>query len=438
MDENINYNYDLDYSKDKNIDKRILEVCAIAEAKYLETQRNKRFTKFPNEDLDINELIINNSNKANINNSINELKKTLETNNSNAQNITYFTGSKLGRIKNKSIDLEKNILSQKFFNKNLKNSSPINRIQNLNSFSISNNRKIVNNNFNNTKLNDSNNFLKSQNNFLMNNRNKNHNLSITKFNELNNILQSQNNFFMSNNDKNQKFLTPKFINKKINFKSLEKENIDLENFKSIQKTYKPLFSESINKKYILSHDRHIQNKNKFKLNKILLQAQSFIKNQKYISAYYLLRNTISTGEYHSDLFYLYGEVNRILENYQIAEDYLLLALNFEIHSPFVFYSMGLLYQKLNQYEYSNIFFRLFQRLINNDNIHFLIAKNYMLIGELLKAAKEITISIKINKEKDIYYKLRSEIYNKMGLNEMANDDLDMYNYIKNLKIEENK
>ena len=36
MKENININYDLDYSKDKTIDKRILEVCALAEAKYLE------------------------------------------------------------------------------------------------------------------------------------------------------------------------------------------------------------------------------------------------------------------------------------------------------------------------------------------------------------------------------------------------------------------
>ena len=29
MKENININYDLDYSKDKTIDKRILEVCAL-------------------------------------------------------------------------------------------------------------------------------------------------------------------------------------------------------------------------------------------------------------------------------------------------------------------------------------------------------------------------------------------------------------------------
>ena len=100
--------------------------------------------------------------------------------------------------------------------------------------------------------------------------------------------------------------------------------------------------------------------------------------------------------------------------------------------------MGLLYQNINQYVYSNIFFRLFQRLIDNDNIHFLIAKNYFEIGELLKAAKEVTIAIEMNKENGIYYKLRSDIYDKMGLKEMSNEDLTMYNYIKELKFEQNK
>ena len=39
MDENINLNYDLDYSKDKTIDRRVLEVCAIAEANFLKEQK---------------------------------------------------------------------------------------------------------------------------------------------------------------------------------------------------------------------------------------------------------------------------------------------------------------------------------------------------------------------------------------------------------------
>ena len=54
MKENININYDLDYSKDKTIDKRILEVCALAEAKYLENLKKSNTKKIS----DINDLII--------------------------------------------------------------------------------------------------------------------------------------------------------------------------------------------------------------------------------------------------------------------------------------------------------------------------------------------------------------------------------------------
>ena len=455
MNESININYDLDYSKDKSIDRRVLEVCAIAEAKFLESLKNKKYNNTPHNEIDVNDLIIhNNSNNIKRSNQLNEIKKTLETSNSNVQNKSYFSGSKLGRIDNKSIEYEKNILSQRFFNGKLKNKTPIQKIQNINAFSISNNKKQFKNNFiksnknNNIIINSKNdynntNIIKSSKDYISSNMIKSFSNNISKNmvkmpNEINNI-KSQN-FFLSNNIsiKNQRYLTPKNTKVKINFNSLDKENNLLDSFLINRKRYKPIFSKNINKRLILDHNIHILNKNKIKLNKILLQAQSLIKNYKYNSAYYLLRNTIATGEYHSDLFYLYGEVNRRLQNYETAEDYLLLALNFEIHSPYVFYSMGLLYQNINQYNYSNVFFRLFQRLIDNDNIHFLIAKNYMEIGELLKAAKEITIAIEKNKENDLYYKLRSEIYDKIGLKEMSNEDLNMYNFIQNLKIEENK
>ena len=58
MNTNINLNYDLDYSKDKTIDRRVLEVCAIAEANFLKNPK-----KFKTRNIeDIKDLIINNSN----------------------------------------------------------------------------------------------------------------------------------------------------------------------------------------------------------------------------------------------------------------------------------------------------------------------------------------------------------------------------------------
>lgn len=420
MDENINLNYDLDYSKDKTIDRRVLEVCAIAEANFLKglKLKTKNIT-------DIKDLIINNNNKDKnfqIMFSNNDTKKALETNRSYVQNKSYFSASKIGRIGNKSISLEKNLLSQRYYN---------NPKYQLNSnFGEFKNRlntqimkpKILNENYSNTKF-----YLKK------NNTNNDENKTFS------NISKIKRNFNFKNRNQNQQFVNLINLNKKNSSdEELKSNNNIYQTTSSIKRQYKPLFSKTINKAYIFPHIQHIKNKNKYELNKILLKSENLIKHKKYLMAYNLLKETISCGEYHSDLFYLFGEVNRILKNYQNAENYLLLALNFEIHSPKVFYSMGLLYQDLKQYSYSNIFFKLYLRLIDSDYVHYLRAKNYTLMGEYLKAAKEMTVAIEMNNECDYYYKFRSEIYNKLGLKEISNEDFNMYQFIKNKKIEENK
>ena len=424
MNSNININYDLDYSKDKSIDKRVLEVCAIAEANFLKDQKksNPNFTE-------LKDLIINNDNdtyKIMIPNK--NMKKALETNKPNVQNQSYFTVSKLGKIGNKSISLEKNILSQKYYNNNEQN-----YMNNNNYFSNAKNR------FNTQII--------QQNNNIQNNQNDlSSKLHLQKRNKINNEYQSLNNFQKTQRTFNfKKRKINQQISKSINLKraktnreEIKSNNNFINTTSSIKTQYKPLFSKTVNKAYIFPHIQHIKNKNRYELNKILLKSENLINHKKYILAYNLLKEIISTGEYHSDLFYLFGEVNRILKNYQNAENYLLLALNFEIHSPKVFYSMGLLYHELKQYSYSNIFLKLFIRLINTDNAHYLRAKNYVMLGDYLKAAKEMTIAIDMNEECDYYYKFRSEIYNKLGLNEIANGDLNMYEFIQNKKIEENK
>ena len=428
MNSNININYDLDYSKDKSIDKRVLEVCAIAEANFLKDQKksNPNFTE-------LKDLIINNDNdtyKIMIPNK--NMKKALETNKPNVQNQSYFTVSKLGKIGNKSISLEKNILSQKYYN----NNNEQNYMNNNNYFPNTKNRF-------NTQIIQQNNI----NNNIQNNQNDlSSKLHLPKRNKINNEYQSLNNFQKTQRTFNfKKRKINQQISKSINLKraktnreEIKSNNNFINTTSSIKTQYKPLFSKTVNKTYIFPHIQHIKNKNRYELNKILLKSENLINHKKYILAYNLLKEIISTGEYHSDLFYLFGEVNRILKNYQNAENYLLLALNFEIHSPKVFYSMGLLYHELKQYSYSNIFLKLFIRLINTDNAHYLRAKNYVMLGDYLKAAKEMTIAIDMNEECDYYYKFRSEIYNKLGLNEIANGDLNMYEFIQNKKIEENK
>ena len=181
-----------------------------------------------------------------------------------------------------------------------------------------------------------------------------------------------------------------------------------------------------------------ENKIKTDLSKILLESRDLIKKLKIKQAYLLLKKTISTGIQHSDLFYLYGEVNRIVKQYKIAEDYLLKALKFELHSPYVFYSLGLLYQELKEYQNSNKFFKLFHRLLNNADLHFQMGINYFYIKDYINAAEELTDAIELNNECAEYYQFRSEIYKKMGLKEMENEDYNMYQFIIDKKRKDNQ
>ena len=175
------------------------------------------------------------------------------------------------------------------------------------------------------------------------------------------------------------------------------------------------------------HITHTKNSN---LSKILLESRDLIKKKTLKQAYLLLKQTISTNTQHSDLFYLYGEINRMLKQNQVAETYLIKSLKFELHSPYAFFSLGLLYQDMKEYQNSNKFFKLFNRLIDNADVHFQMALNYYNLNDFVHAAEEMSKAIDINGECAEYYLFRSEIYRNMGLKEMENEDDNMYRFIK--------
>ena len=188
-----------------------------------------------------------------------------------------------------------------------------------------------------------------------------------------------------------------------------------------------------NNKSLQEHINHSKNSN---LSKILLESRDLIKKKKLKQAYLLLNQTISTGTQHSDLFYLFGEINRMLKQNEEAEKYLIKSIKFELHSPYAFFSLGLLYQDMNQFQNSTKFFKLFNRLLDNADLHFQIAINYFKLKDFVNAAEEISKAIDLNEECAEYYLFRSEIYKNMGLKEMENEDDYMYRYINRKKIED--
>jgi tetratricopeptide (TPR) repeat protein len=101
------------------------------------------------------------------------------------------------------------------------------------------------------------------------------------------------------------------------------------------------------------------------MNKLILIATTHIKKNQYPKAYEMLKLPIQQGVNHSDIFYLYGDVCRILKKPEEAEKFLLECLRFEYHSPFVFYSLGILYLELEQFPYSISLFKHFLKIMVN-------------------------------------------------------------------------
>lgn len=142
----------------------------------------------------------------------------------------------------------------------------------------------------------------------------------------------------------------------------------------------------------------------------------------------MLRVPLSQGLVHSDIFYLFGEVCRVLKKFSEGEKYLLHCLKFEHHSPYVFYSLGLIFQEMIQYKYSNTFFKHFISLINSPDAYYQMSKNYLQLNKNLKAAVHISKAIENNKKVPDYYKFRSDIYILMGYKELAIEDIQFAEY----------
>ena len=317
---------------------------------------------------------------------------------------------------------------------------------------------------------------KDNNGHIIENGNGSINNSNYYINNKNNYLNNQkllspinnNNYDINDNSDQNLFLNQSYSNiARINNKSLDNDvnvlsklKLNLQNNK-IQKTLSNNYnninspfhkdSENYNKKIALYNleekkidkiqnrqNKNINKENKIKsdLSKILLESRDLIKKLKIKQAYALLKNTILTNIQHSDLFYLYEEINRLIKQYKTAEDYLLKSLKFELHSPYVFYSLGLLYQELKEYQNSNKFFKLFNRLMDNADLHFQIGLNYFYMKDYVNAAEELSKAIELNSEFPEFYQFRSEIYKKMGLKEMEDEDFHMYWFIIQKKKEE--
>ena len=86
-------------------------------------------------------------------------------------------------------------------------------------------------------------------------------------------------------------------------------------------------------------------------------AKKFIYEGKYDKADKILTREIEKGTFHSDLYYIYGELKRLEGDMQEAEFHLKNAMAAKLHTPYAYYSLGLIYMTQNQTQQAILQFR---------------------------------------------------------------------------------
>ena len=160
----------------------------------------------------------------------------------------------------------------------------------------------------------------------------------------------------------------------------------------------------------------------FDINNVVLESKMSMKKLNFKKAYEILKLPIMQGVVHSDIFYLYSESCRILKLYEESEKYLIECLQFDQHSPYVYYTGGLLYQETKEYRKSVSLFKHFLEVVENAETQYQIAKSYTGLKKYLKASLHISNAININPNSVEYYNFRSKVYSIMGLHELSKDD----------------
>ena len=148
------------------------------------------------------------------------------------------------------------------------------------------------------------------------------------------------------------------------------------------------------------------------------------------SAFEELQEAVNEGIKHADVFYMLGEVNRLLKNYKESVKYLLEAMRFKLHSPYTYYSLGRSYSSLGEHDKAVQMIEHFLELIEIPEAHYDVAKALSELQDNTASLIHLTRAIELDPNCAQYYAFRAEIYEYQRFLELANKD-----YKKTLEIE---
>ena len=428
-----NYNV-IDYMNDPNIDRRIKEICIQAEKNYIMTnykteneknESNLEFNNFQSNDFNTYNRV--DTPKESIHEKISDFNynekpfKPISINNYEFNN-DLLPNNKLNTNIHNIMNQNKN-LNQDYQNSQYSYQNNLNSYENFN----------LHQNYKNENINENNTMNNSQKNTLR--ETKSLNLSPEMINTINDSIQLK-----STSNLNPKNLSSSLssikTNTLINFPHLQINDFQkpILSLNNNCQCFECELRKLIQKKNNLYHKNLKQNTEINKsINKVILEGKYLLSKGKYEECYGKLKFLLEKGLNHPDLFYLYGETCRKLKMMEDSEKYLILCMNFENCSPYVYYSLGLLYEECGQYKYSNYFLKKSLNFFNDSNIFFILSKNYFILNKNLKALKRINEAIDKDNSKIEYLKLRCDIYKKIGRSDLSKNDEMMIEFINRKK-----
>lgn len=112
---------------------------------------------------------------------------------------------------------------------------------------------------------------------------------------------------------------------------------------------------------------------------------------------------IARGVEHSDVYYMLGEVLRQSSSISEAIKYLLKALSYEVHSPYVYESLGQCYYKLCEYTKSKQLLKKFVTMRKSHFANCVLALCYYKCKDYNNCIKYCTEAISLKEDVCDYY-----------------------------------
>lgn len=135
-----------------------------------------------------------------------------------------------------------------------------------------------------------------------------------------------------------------------------------------------------------------------------------------------LDHVLASGYENSDLYYLLGEVQRILGQLTYAEQDLLKALTFEVHSPKIFISLGLIYNKKHDWQKAASCITKFLTTVDTPEARFQLGLALIGLKRDSEAVIHLTKAIEMDSSFVEWIELRAQAYDRLGLADLGRRD----------------